>query len=121
MINFLNPFALVVDIFKGMYPDKSCEITFCQEMYKKSKAYGETFFPDDKSTPLVSIEIDMPVIGAIEILAHELSHVAVGEGKGHGKEWEKVFDNIFNEFNKRGEEHNKSFNQNTRKRPLVSG
>jgi len=108
LIDFRNPFTVVINIFTDMYPDKSCKIEFVQELYKKEKAYGGTHFPGDGSNPTVSIDVTTPVIGAVEVLAHELSHVAVGEKKGHGEEWEKVFDDIYNEFNKRGEEPNQS-------------
>jgi len=112
LIDFRNPFTVVIDIFTDMYPDKSCKIEFVQELYKKEKAYGGAHFPGDGSNPTVSIDVETPVLGAVEVLAHELSHVAVGEGKGHGKEWEKVFDDIYNEFNKRGDEHNKALKRN---------
>lgn len=43
-------------------------------------------------------------MGTIEVLAHELAHVAVGPGCGHGESWEAEFSAINEMFN--GENHN---------------
>ena len=42
----------------------------------------------------------MPFVGMIEIIAHEVSHVVAGFEKGHGQEWEDVFEIINQEFNR---------------------
>lgn len=98
---FLNDvFAIVWIAFKNMYPDKDCvcflETDFC-ECEDGRKPYGLTDFGDDGSIA-VFVSADLSVRDAAEILAHELAHVAVGCGKGHGAEWEDAFDRIHAEY-----------------------
>ncbi len=47
---------------------------------------------------------ELRVADAVEILAHELAHVAVGSDEEHGKAWEEAFDAIHNEFDRIGNE-----------------
>lgn len=61
--------------------------------------YGITTFPaDENEVPLVEISAELTVQDAVEILAHELAHVAVGVGAGHGPKWEKAFKKIHEEY-----------------------
>lgn len=96
-----NPIGIIVDIFNQKYPDKEVSINLVQELYEKTKAYGETFWPDDGSKPIISIDVSTPFIGFIEVLAHELAHVVAGHDAGHGKKWDDEFTMINEEFNKR--------------------
>lgn len=41
---------------------------------------------------------------ATEIFAHELAHVAAGEGAGLGERWDEEFQRIFDEYNRIGKE-----------------
>lgn len=105
---FINDmFAIVYKAFKRLYPDKDCR---CQWNPEKmiaedgKEVLGITTFGDDGET-YVDISTTLTVVDAIEILAHELAHVAVGEkAEPHGKEWEEAFDAIHSEFNKIGSE-----------------
>jgi len=58
---------------------------------------GETFFPDDESTPVISINgmLKRGVQGTLDILAHELAHVAAGTAAEHGPEWKKAYEELF--------------------------
>ncbi len=80
-------FDTVIDIFNERHPEKDAEIIWCTGMYVECGAWGETLFPDDGSIPIISIDAEIPVSGAIEIIAHELSHVAVGPGQSHDDIW----------------------------------
>ena len=104
---FLNdPFSLVWEAFHNLYPDKECEIYYDQheetDQSDDSKEYGSTLFPDDRSIPIVNIFAEYPVNILVEILAHELAHVAVGPGHEHDEAWKEAFDNIYQEYNNLG-------------------
>lgn len=90
-----NLFQRVVDIFNDMHQGKDAEIQWVEGMKDECGAWGETLFPDDGSMPIISIDVEIPVSAAIEIIAHELSHIAAGIDADHGPEWEKEFEKIF--------------------------
>lgn len=100
-----SPFGLINRAFKNLYPEK--EYKACIEPniidVQGEKAYGVTiFFGND--LPIVAISAELAIKDAAEVFAHELAHVAAGEGAGHGKEWEEAFDSIFREYQRIGEE-----------------
>ena len=104
---FLNdPFSLVWEAFHNLYPNKECKIYYDQheetDQSDESKEYGSTLFPDDGSIPIVNIFAEYPVNILVEILAHELAHVAVGPGHEHDEAWKDAFDNIYQEYNNLG-------------------
>jgi hypothetical protein len=99
-----NLFQRVVDIFNEMHPGINGEIQWVQGMKSDADAWGETFFPDDGSTPVISIDAEIPVSAAIEIIAHELSHLAAGVDAGHSEAWEKEFEEIFQRWDKMSKE-----------------
>lgn len=91
-----DPFALVYMAFKNLYPDKNCECFFGG--VSGNEHYGETVF-EENGHVTVYINETLTIRNAIEILAHELAHVAVGETEEtHGKEWEEAFEAIFKEY-----------------------
>lgn len=98
---FLNdPFARVFAAFDALYPDRACSCVWTVDLCddKDVPVYGETIFPEDCGEPLVRISAEMPVVGAVEVLAHELAHVAVGPEAGHGEAWEEAFDAIHRKY-----------------------
>lgn len=66
--------------------------------------YGETWFPENGSMPVVTIYAHTLIELLPEIFAHELAHVAVGPGKEHGQEWQQAFEAIANEYTRIGNE-----------------
>lgn len=100
-----SPFEMLDKAFKNLYPDKSYIAFIDVDMKDESgeKVYGCTQF-NDNDIPVIFIDSSLSLQNAIEIFAHELAHVASGEKAGHGKEWEKSFEDIFNEYNRIGEE-----------------
>lgn len=103
---FINdPFAMVYEAFKNLYPEKDCSCYF--DAFDKNEegdtVYGETLFADD-GTMTVGVDVTLNLANAVEIFAHELAHVAVGSDVDHGEEWERAFDAIFQEYNRIGEE-----------------
>lgn len=63
--------------------------------------YGLTDFADDGSVA-VFVKPSLEVADAVEILAHELAHVAVGIEHDHDEVWQEAFDKIFEEYNRIG-------------------
>lgn len=58
---------------------------------------GMTIFPFDGSRPTVLISGDLSrgVRGTLDILAHELAHVAVGIKEGHGLRWRTAYFELY--------------------------
>lgn len=94
---FVNdPFMMVYETFRKLYPDKDCRCFWTDNL---EDAYGATLFPDNSQMlPEVYISADLPVKHAVEILAHELAHVAVGADADHGEAWESAFGVIHREY-----------------------
>ena len=104
---FVNDmFSLVWIAFKNLYPDKDCKCQWVPELEKDDdgeQPIGVTTFADDGNI-YVDIVATLPVADAVEIFAHELAHVAVGEYENHGEAWEEAFDKIHAEFDRVGNE-----------------
>ena len=98
-----DPFAMIYQAFKRLYPDKQCEIWWepCPGKVDEG-AYGATDFHDDEGIPQVFIFTDYFVGQQVEILAHELAHIAVGPEYGHDEVWKAAFDAIHTEYDRIG-------------------
>lgn len=97
-------FAMVWGAFKNLYPDKDCEIYWEPQIRDEEDGkpvYGLTDFVDDGSVA-VFVKPSLEVANAVEILAHELAHVAVGVEHDHDEVWQEAFDKIFEEYNRIG-------------------
>lgn len=98
---FINdPFAVAYTAFKNLWPDKDCEIEWEKDLKDENgeTVYGVTVFGDDGGI-YVAVSANLTVGDAIEVLAHELAHVAVYPVcDDHGKEWERAFDDIWREY-----------------------
>ena len=105
---FLNDmFSIVWIAFKNLYPDKDCECQWVPEVGKDDNGddcYGMTTFDGDGTVHVEISAQKLTVSDAVEVFAHELAHVAAGKYADHGKEWEEVFDRIFDEYNRIGYE-----------------
>jgi hypothetical protein len=104
MIEFSDPFERVLSFAQKLWGiEAKVEFVAPQELdtYRWWKFWhepkGQTFFPDDGSTPVISIngKLRRGVQGTLDILAHELAHVAAGTEAGHGPEWEAAYREIF--------------------------
>jgi hypothetical protein len=99
-------FALIWKAFKNLYPDKDCECYWQPNIRDEedgTPVYGLTDFGED-GTIAIFVTPSLSVADAAEIFAHELAHCAVGIAHEHDEEWEKSFDDIFNEYNRIGDE-----------------
>ena len=101
-----DPFSMVYKAFQNLYPGKECVIYWQPEEMKDDEGngyVGMTHFADDGKIT-IEISVRMFIGDAVETLAHELAHVAVGAEEEHGEEWEKAFDSIHEEFDRIGNE-----------------
>ena len=106
---FINdPFHVVYQAFKKLYPDKECEIMFdynVETTDTHERVKGVTIFPDDGSIPQIRIDCEQTIDQISGILAHELAHVALGKPEwddrelDHGDDFERTLDAIFDRFN----------------------
>lgn len=83
-----DPFSAILDAFNARHPDAGVVVQWVTDLYAEERAWGRTHFDED---PIV-IEIDgqIPVAGALDVLAHELAHVAAGFEVGHGPAWQEA-------------------------------
>lgn len=109
---YCNPFDLIMQAYNNLY-NKPCKVEFVSGLTPQSFPFrlvrlfrptlgpwGNTLFPEDGGIPVVSIDSLTPFEAVIEIIGHELAHVAVGAGcaDDHGLEWETAFEAINQEF-----------------------
>ena len=87
-----DPFADVWGAFRQLWPEADCYAMWDGDLRDEDgrKVYGMTIFEEGEK-PMVMVDACLQVWDAIEVLAHELAHVAVGEGKGHGPAWVNAF------------------------------
>lgn len=92
MIFINSPFAILDEAFRSLYPDKKYKA--CIEPSIKddegNRVFGFTQFSKGE-TPVIAISAELNIMDATEIFAHELAHVAAGEGAGHGERWDEEF------------------------------
>lgn len=101
-----DPFAMVHQAFQNLYPGKGCRILWEPQIRPQENgepAYGLTDFGDDGQV-IVFVSPGLVVTDAVEILAHELAHVAAGVEHDHDDVWEAAFEEIFQEYNRIGDE-----------------
>lgn len=97
-------FSMVYGAFEKLFPGNDVRIWWNANIPKAEdgeQPVGVTSFNED-GTIDVDISAKLTVADAVEILAHELAHVAAGENEGHGKKWEQAFDAIHAEFDRIG-------------------
>lgn len=88
-----DPLPYVMKAFRSLYPDARVDSV---QLAITEEGLGYTDFNDD-GTVCVSISYYVTLVGAPDILSHELAHVAVGVEQGHSKAWEKAYRSIFEE------------------------
>lgn len=103
MIFCNSPFGMIDKAFKILYPEKNYKACIEPEIKDDEgrKVYGVTIFYEDE-TPVIAISAELAIKDAAEVFAHELAHVAAGEGVGHGEKWEQAFENISKEYQRIG-------------------
>jgi hypothetical protein len=100
-------FSMIWIAFKNIFPDKECECFWepnIRDCDDGTPCLGVTDFDEESGEVTVFIKPELSVQDAAEIFAHELAHVAVGKENEHNEIWEKAFDDIFDEYNRIGDE-----------------
>ena len=101
MIDYIDPIRVLLTIFEERYPEKQAQLDFVTGINKK-EFLGDTCFGEDGKIYIqVCIEQTMPQL--VDIVAHELAHVAAGKTAGHGAKFQEVYNYLNTEFNKRME------------------
>lgn len=94
-----DPFELVYSVFKKLYPGKDVNDIEWVDIPIKNNQCGFTDFMEDGSIR-ICINGNLSILNAVEILAHELAHVAVGVKHSHDEIWEQAFEAIHTEYMK---------------------
>lgn len=108
--NIKTPFendmlSIVKQAFDNLYPGKTVEIwwNLAIPQPKKGRVCGITSFcetPSGEGIVLIDIDPTLRVVDSVEVLAHELAHVAAGEQEGHGDKWAAAYDAIKAEYDR---------------------
>lgn len=100
----VSPFHFIVEAYTQLY-NKPCTIDLHPTYHADTGKYGSTMFPDDGSTPEIVLAADVSYQILIEILAHELAHVAAGKDvecadtdEQHGNAWQEAFDALHKRY-----------------------
>lgn len=100
-------FSMIWVAFKNLFPNKECKCFWepdIRDSEDGTPCLGVTDFVEETGEVFVFVKPSLAVADAAEIFAHELAHVAVGAGHDHDAAWEKAFDDIFEEYNRIGDE-----------------
>lgn len=94
-----DPFADIWTAFRNLWPDADCTVVWDGDIRDErgEPVCGVTEFVDG-GFPQVAVNPSLEVWDAVEVLAHELAHVAVGIDNQHGEKWEAAFDAIHAEY-----------------------
>lgn len=100
---FVNDmFGLVYKAFERVFPGRACKCIWVEHIYLDEETgqevWGQTTFPEDGSLPVVEVSGELAVKDAVEVFAHELAHVGVGEECVHDEVWEDAFGEIYREY-----------------------
>ena len=101
-----SPFEILNIAFKRLFSNIKYNAYFEPNIEQHSDGdtiYGLTNF-DSNGEITILIDANLSINIAVEIFAHELAHAGVGEGHLHDEVWVKAFNDLFNEYNKIGNE-----------------
>jgi hypothetical protein len=101
IITFEEPLNYILDAFRNLYTvNRDILICFSDEFGDDEPPYGQTCEVDDENLYVISISAFLPMLHCLEILAHELAHIAAGLDHEHDIKWEECFSSIQLEYNK---------------------
>jgi len=101
----INPFIIIIEELNKKYPDLDAEIFFVP-----AAALYDEGEPQDKprygvtaegigGRKIIYVSEELPAMHCIEIIGHEVAHILAGFDAGHGAEWERAFDEIYDLYN----------------------
>lgn len=101
-----DPFVVVAQAFAKLWPNAPFpRVQIVEGLHNTDDAkWAETLVLNDDGEILISIDVKAPMHGAVELLAHELAHVAceylgLRSEDDHGPHWEECFAAIYEKFN----------------------
>ena len=99
------PFQMLDICFKKLFPNVKYEAYFQPDLKddEGNEVYGLTTFTVDGEIEIL-IGLQLSINDTVETFAHELAHAGVGAEHEHDDVWAKAFDDLFNEYNKLGDE-----------------
>ena len=99
------PFQMLDVCFKKLFPNVKYEAYLQPDLKddEGNEVYGLTTFTADGEIEIL-IGLQLSINDTVETFAHELAHAAVGGEHEHDDVWAKAFDDLFNEYNRIGEE-----------------
>jgi hypothetical protein len=94
-----EPFSTILEAFQGLYPEAAVPVVRVQP----TRHLGAVVHPGDGSDPWIELSPDLPLVGACDILCHELAHLAASTGwedqvSAHGPEWQAAYAAIVAEY-----------------------
>lgn len=107
MIKYSDPVTELLKIFEKRYPDKNATLVLAGDAEKRGNL-GETYFGDDGKV-FIQINIEQTLPQILDIVAHELAHLAAGPEEDHGDKWQGIYDWLFNEWDSHIEEQVKLY------------
>ena len=98
----IDPIAIMMQVFEERHPTADCLLVFADAKDAGGEnGCGFTLFPDDGSMPTVVVDVNIPFFATIEIMAHELAHVACGDKEEHGPAWEATSKHLYDMWSAR--------------------
>ena len=91
-IQYQDPFQAVLTAFARLYPEARCTVQWVSGLHEEEGAWGRTHFDEDP--PLIELDGNCPVAGAVDVLCHELAHVAAGYEAGHEDSWRRGYETL---------------------------
>lgn len=91
-IQYWDPFQAILDAFRRLHPDARCRVVWVEGLHEGEGVWGRTHFNIDP--PLVELDGFCPVAGSVDVLCHELAHVAAGLEAEHGDAWSATYDDL---------------------------
>lgn len=96
-----DPFRTVIDSAAALWPEMRCRIAWVPRADIGKRAHGQTLFPDDGGDPEILVGMHLKLEAAVDVLAHELAHVAAGPDAEHGPAWNAALSAIHGEYCRR--------------------
>lgn len=92
-LTIYNPIRDVCEAALSVFPDLDCHVSFAD--FPDGGPRGTTEWAENgDGTAIVQVDVRLPMAGVVEVLAHELAHVAAGLDAEHGPEWQDAFERI---------------------------
>lgn len=101
MIQLINdPVKEMLCVCQELYPGKEATLVFVVDLYEQEGVWSKMTWPGG-ALPKISIDIDIPYVEVITLIAHEFAHIVAGNKSEHNVIWEEIFSDLIHNFNVR--------------------